>query len=55
MEMKMASQRSTSQMDETFNWHRVPGCSALPSEVVAGSALAELLDAAEDMKRFMAT
>ena len=55
-------------MDETFNWHRVPGCSALQNEVAGcsallklldvvegGLALAELLDAAEDMKRFMAT
>ena len=55
-------------MDNMFKWHGVAGGSALRSEVASwsalptlldtaagGSAPAELLEAAEDMKRFMAT
>ena len=54
-------------MDDIFNWDGVAGCSALRNgvagcsalldlaETLAGrSALPELLEAAEDMKRFMA-
>ena len=53
-------------MDDSFKWDGVAGCSALRSEVAgcsalldtaaaASRALAELLEAAEDMTRFMAT
>jgi len=54
-------------MENIFNWDGVAGCSALRSEVADcsalldlaetladRSALPELLEAAEDMKRFMA-
>ena len=55
-------------MDNIFKWDGVAGCSALRSEVAGcsalptlldtgagGRALPELLEAAKDMKRFMAT
>ena len=55
-------------MDNIFKWHgvasgsalrtEVAGCSALPTMLdtaAGGRALSELLEAAEDMKRFMAT
>ena len=50
-------------MDTIFKWDGIAGCSALWSEVescsallelLGGSALPELLGAAEDKKRFMA-